>query len=213
MNKLVSLVALAAVALLANPVTAADLGGPKPAIVVQPEIKAEVPAAAPRSPYAGAYIGAHVGRSWVLEESDFSGYNGGAQAGYNFDAGGNLVLGVEVDFSLSNANLTMTDTNISVRLENDWLYSFRGRAGYQIGGMLPYVTGGVAYGRFSGSETDGETVVSAVDVQRLWVVGAGIDYNLPATNIVLNAGVLHYWEGDIAEGMSQIRGGLNIKLN
>lgn len=208
--KFISL-AFAAVAMLASPVAAADLGGPKPAtIVVQPEVKAP---AFVKSPYAGAYIGAHVGRSWVLEESDFAGYNGGVQAGFNFDLGNGLLFGPEVDFSLSNANLSMTENDISLKLENDWVYSIRGRLGMEVAGMLPYVTAGIAYARFSGSESDGETTVSAVDVQRLWVVGAGIDYNLPSTNIILNAGVLHYWDADINDGMSQIRGGLNIKLN
>jgi outer membrane immunogenic protein len=124
-------------------------------------------AATPTANWSGLYIGGNAGGATALNRSSLNnptgiisekfnlspdGYIGGAQIGYNFQAG-NLVYGVEADFqgsSLSddkNCLLTCAGfgaVNFDQKLQ--WFGTVRGRAGYAIGSSLFYVTGGLAYG-------------------------------------------------------------------
>lgn len=198
------LLATTAVVILASAASAADKGGPAP-----------VPAqtiTAHKSPFSGAYIGAHAGYSQLTDESDFKGWNGGAHAGYAAAIGA-MIVGAEIDGTLSAANFRETADEVSIRVANDWIMSLRGKLGYEVGNVMPYVTAGVAWARFTGSATDGETTATMGETTRLWVVGGGIDYAVPATNLIVGLGLLHYFENNLDDGMTTARGSVSVKLN
>ncbi len=83
-----------------------------------------------------------------------TGFLGGAQIGYNFEAG-NLVFGVEADIAYTSINTTSTfqqpfpccvrDTFMHEELSS--LSTVRGRLGYAAGNILFYATGGLAIGQ------------------------------------------------------------------
>jgi opacity protein-like surface antigen len=88
---------------------------------------------------------------------------GGLQAGYNFQSG-RTVYGVEADFTwagqdssvflsgdtrpvfFNTEDFSYTETT-SAKLK--YMGTVRGRLGYTVGALLPYVTGGFAWGRMS----------------------------------------------------------------
>jgi opacity protein-like surface antigen len=57
-----------------------------------------------------------------------------------------------------------------------WLSTVRGRAGYAFGGILPYVTGGLAVGDIRAA-TPG--FAGASDTNAGWTAGGGIEFALP----------------------------------
>ena len=56
-----------------------------------------------------------------------------------------------------------------------WLSTVRGRAGYAFGGVLPYVTGGLAVGDIRAA-TPG--FAGASNTSAGWTAGAGIEFGL-----------------------------------
>lgn len=151
-------------ALIATPAAAADLYRPGPAY-----------AAAPFSPYNwnGAYVGVNLGYQWGKVtnwgNTEPNGIMGGAQIGYNWQ-GGPWVLGIEADIQGSGAN----DTFAGYKFSNPWFGTVRGRAGYAINNVLPYVTGGLAYG--GGTAAFG--AFSESQTHFGWAVGAGVEVGL-----------------------------------
>jgi len=209
MNIMPKLLAASLVYILASTaVDAADKAGPLPAKVdeIGPAIK---------SPFSGAYIGAHAGYSQLTDESDFKGWNGGGHIGFNAPMGNGFIAGLEADATLSAANLRAVEEDISLKVANDWIMSLRGRLGYQIGNVMPYATAGVAWARFTASETDTieDTTARAGTTERLWVIGGGVDYSIPATNLIAGIGVLHYFDDKVDDGMTTVRGSISVKLN
>ena len=104
------------------------------------------------SQWEGFYAGLNVGGLWsstsasIVENNSGGGFNGngsgfvgGAQGGYNYLLGP-VLLGGEIDFQGS----TMP-----------WFSTFRVRAGYPVGSVMPYVTGGAVWGhqRLSGFDS------------------------------------------------------------
>lgn len=199
-----TMITLAALLLSSTAALAADKGGaPAPA-----------PAApiAAASPFSGAYIGVHAGYSLLTDESSFNGWLGGVHGGFGQVMSG-AYLGIEADWSMNTANVTGTDGEIAFKYQNDWLGSVRGRVGLPMGNLMPYATAGIAWGKFKGRETDGETTVADSETQRLWVAGAGLEYALTNT-MNLRGEWLHYFEtGEVKNGLDVIRGGVSLKLN
>lgn len=82
-----------------------------------------------------------------------SGAIAGGQIGYLWQ-GGKAILGIEAAFDWTNLNGSQTRTqayfdnpNIFSVYQNpraDWLFTFLGRVGYDMGAWYPYVTGGLA---------------------------------------------------------------------
>lgn len=117
---------------------------------------------------------------------------GGAAAGYNWQMH-RLLLGVEADYSaLDGKNSTAsTVTAVSpyrVEISNnvDWVATLRGRLGFAVDRSLLYVTGGLALGEptftqsivqlnFPYVQTDASSSTKAG-----WVLGAGIEHALDA---------------------------------
>jgi outer membrane immunogenic protein len=93
-----------------------------------------------------------------------SGPVGGFEAGYNWQAGSNWLLGLETDFSFDGMNGTASGTSFFVgapflqtqtttaQQSTDWYGTVRGRVGWlATPNLLLFGTGGFAYGRVSDS--------------------------------------------------------------
>lgn len=158
--------------------------------------------AAPSFSWSGAYVGGQVGYGWAKSTLN-SGYEplqlkpdgflGGIYAGYNFDIGNNIILGVEGDATYNNLKDSRTQTDemfgTSI-LENklQWSGAVRARAGVAVDRFLPYIAGGVAFGNvknslsssggfFDGAASQSKTLTG-------WTLGAGVDYAV-TNNLIL----------------------------
>jgi outer membrane immunogenic protein len=161
--------------------------------------------------WSGVYVGANLGWAWTdtditdlgsLDDAiffpgfttnfDADGVAVGAHAGYNYQLSNNVVVGGEVDFVWTDANdATISDLDSGdgqvgddyVSTSLDWYGTVRGRLGYAADRFLPYVTGGLAFGRvdvsigdLDGGVPDDDDFVSGSSTQVGWVLGAGLDY-------------------------------------
>lgn len=133
------------------------------------DIPARMPTKAPAyvSPalynWTGPYVGLSGGGSFG-SGSD-AGIVGGT-LGYNMQSGP-WVFGLEGDMNW------LSHTSAAVR--NNWLATVRGRIGYAMGAtgsILPYITGGVAFGDISNSVA-GVGMVS--DSKAGWTLGGGLE--------------------------------------
>lgn len=117
------------------------------------------------------------------------GFVAGGQIGYNYQFANNIVLGVESDMqwsdvkawhqasTLSPAGFTFTDA----KHELTWFGTTRVRAGYAMGRVLTYVTGGVAYGELGvrGDQNSGGLFTGSVSTTKAgWAAGVGAEYAL-----------------------------------
>jgi outer membrane immunogenic protein len=136
-----------------------------------------------------AFTFTSVGTSTELFDLSPDGFNGGIQAGYNWQAG-NWVFGLEADIQGS----SQRDNRACVQTCNPlfapiifaaydatlpWFGTARGRIGYSVGSTLFYATGGYAYGSvktkiatsFLGNPANAE--ISST--RGGWTVGGGIE--------------------------------------
>jgi outer membrane immunogenic protein len=128
-----------------------------------------------------------------------NGVIGGAQIGYNWQAPNRpWVFGVEADFqgatqkadgSFAVGGITapgigaLPGDSIAYQDKLDWFGTLRGRVGWAMGergNVLPYITGGLAYGQgtISGNGTAGGVPV-AFDATRTyvgWTLGGGLEW-------------------------------------
>lgn len=130
-----------------------------------------------------------------------SGILGGAQAGYNFQMPGGLVFGAEADIDgtnihgdngFSSTDSTGAASSGGTRSQIDYLGTARARLGYAglFGGrIMPYVTGGFAYGQVDSANsvncsacgaggTAASALTSSSDMRTGWAAGGGADYAL-----------------------------------
>lgn len=144
--------------------------------------------------WGGLYVGGHAGYGGgsfgpgtnpLPQQGGFlphslTGLIGGFQAGYNLHLSGNWVAGIEADISfpgpLDQPGLVPAPFNTTF----DYFGTARGRLGYAFGTWLPYVTGGIAWGRTHTdlNDTDGEIVGMKARMHLGWVAGAGIEFAL-----------------------------------
>lgn len=125
---------------LAVPALAAD------AIINTPSEPVPVVAVVPQNSWAGGYTGLYLGGGINKFKAD-AGVNSlknnnvkfGAYSGWNFQ-NNKIVYGVEGDAGYN--NVKKTDNGLSVKSGFDG--SLRGRLGYDLDGVMPYVTAGVA---------------------------------------------------------------------
>ena len=162
--------------IVAQSATAADLS-------VAPLYKAPPPAMAPAYNWSGFYLGINGGGGWGHSNWDTSsdriGLSGGlvgGTAGYNWQLG-NAVLGIEGDIDWANLKGTSSSTlcPAGCSTSDTWLSTVRGRAGYAFGGVLPYLTGGLALGDIRAA-TPG--FAGASNTSAGWTAGAGIEFGL-----------------------------------
>lgn len=144
---------------------------------------------------------------------------GGLLLGYNAQFQ-NFIIGWEADFSFSGIRDTATgtfnnsavfdtdtgSTNGQVTLETKlkWFGTVRGRWGFVVGSVMPYATGGLAYGKLENTVTSSATQIlnganaggynlSATfsDTQLGYTVGGGLDW-LIANNWLFRAEYLYF---------------------
>jgi outer membrane immunogenic protein len=139
--------------------------------------------------YLGGHMGAGAGQMKVSGEDEFGtirangGYNQmivGGHAGYNYQFGGGLLIGIEgdLDYREGGGWLSFANSYPSAK----WEASVRGRVGFSpTARSLIYGTGGVAFGDFETRlhEIDPPDESKTLDKQRTgWTVGGGLEYAL-----------------------------------
>ena len=163
----VGAVTLTAAGLGAAPVAAADLPyAPRAAYTVNQPLNA--------FSWAGPYLGGNLGYEWGSVSNNPtkpSGFQGGVQAGYNWQPGGGpWVFGIEGDIQATGAD----DTFAPWKFSNPWFGTLRGRAGYALNNILFFGTGGLAFGGLRG-ETFG---LAESHTTAGWTLGFGSEVGL-----------------------------------
>jgi outer membrane immunogenic protein len=123
--------------------------------------------------WTGPYIGLSGGYAWGGSNSADGGLVGGT-LGYNFQ-GGPWVYGLEGDLSYSGIQGSGACGATTCETKNHWLGTARGRLGYAMGAtgnILPYITGGLAFGDIENSVTGVGTVS---DTKAGWTLGGGVE--------------------------------------
>jgi outer membrane immunogenic protein len=165
---------------------------------------ARTPLSAPALSWTGFYVGGQFGYGWAgirpngadvaalfgpgLTYSDpqsARGILGGLTVGYNYQFGA-WVAGVEGDFSWSDvrgdfdAVALPGPVNVHVDARMNWLATARVRLGYAFGPALLYATGGAAFARIAGNNTNvapgGTFTSSDANTHSGWTAGAGVEY-------------------------------------
>ncbi|RCL00169.1 MAG: outer membrane immunogenic protein [Candidatus Tokpelaia sp. JSC188] len=172
----------------------------------------------------GFYAGGQVGGSWARVEGDIvdgtsvkeklNGFIGGLYAGYNFDAGNNVIFGADTDFAWGNVRGSFSKDDVEYSVEQKWVGSTRLRAGYAVDRFLPYIAGGVAYGNISGSirDVDAEESSKKDKTQAGWTLGVGVDYAM-TDSIFLRAEYRYTDLGKKVYYISDIDADTRIKYN
>jgi outer membrane immunogenic protein len=200
----VSVLAISAVSASAADMAPAPVYTKAPAVVVPPVYN-----------WTGFYVGLNAGGAWGSDPVTFnplfidapvglpafaaangsptlhpSGFTGGGQAGYNWQAS-NWVVGIEADFnyarlssSLNSGQLNFPETapfSFQTSATSNWMATVRPRVGYAFDRALIYVTGGLAVAdiNFAQSITFAEGVETAGDASSTragWTVGGGFEY-------------------------------------
>jgi outer membrane immunogenic protein len=149
-----------------------------------PPVPYKAPMYAPMYNWTGFYLGINGGGGWgrstwdaVIGSTggfDVSGGLVGGTAGYNFQTGP-AVFGIEGDLDWTNIRGTSTGPLCGApgcTTRNTYLGTVRGRLGYAWDRVMPYVTGGLAFGNikanFGGLPEQTSDRVG-------WTVGAGIE--------------------------------------
>ena len=168
------LLATAVVGACSGTALAADLYVPPPvAPVVAP----------PVSNWDGPYIGANIGYSWGTADHTsgpgtnditLSGFEVGAQLGYNFHVSDNIVLGIEgsLDWSNETGSIPIFGTTTHTINAEGMLV---GRLGADMGTWMPYIDAGVA---FANATRANGLPASATNTQTGWTVGVGVEVML-----------------------------------
>jgi outer membrane immunogenic protein len=99
--------------------------------------------------WTGVYVGAQGGIDWADLDTNFDsgfstrGATGGGHVGFNWGVGG-LIVGVEADANVANAQFSATGGN-NTTFDTGWSGTVRGRAGIPVGPALYYATMGYAW--------------------------------------------------------------------
>lgn len=155
-------------ALIATVASAADL--PRKSAPVAPAMRA-IPAFTWTGFYAGLNAGYGFGNFSGTATPGFSnprGFVGGGQIGYNHQIG-QFVAGLETDLAYTG----IKDKAANVGKERvNYIGTVRGRLGYSMDRIMPYVTGGFAYGGTELLRAAGRSS----QMQTGWALGAGVEY-------------------------------------
>ncbi|ARN80154.1 outer membrane protein [Methylocystis bryophila] len=150
----------------------------------------------------------------------------GGQIGYNYELSSRLVLGGEVDIDWadpatntnSNSNNASSGAGFSSvgiggdvnNVGLDWLGTARLRLGYDLGRLLPYITGGVAFGGLSSNSRSWAASASGLSgavaagsasgstTSAGWAAGAGVEY-LISNNWSVKAEYLYTQLGSVTQ--------------
>lgn len=172
--------------MLASAVAIAAVSGAHAADAIVYEEPAPV-AAIPAFSWTGGYVGGQIGYGWGKSRFDVllngyelkpRGFLGGVYAGYNFDLGNSVVLGVDADVTYNDVNKKIDTGLETLKTELRWSGAVRARAGYAVDRFLPYIAGGVAFGQVKNNYSVSALNRSFSDKNTLtgWTIGAGVDY-------------------------------------
>lgn len=211
-NRVRSCAAAFGVMIVANPAFAADYyGSSSPGGGYK-----DAPMVVPVPNWAGFYLGPSFGWSWssinaannaIVLSNDgsvpfahpgTSGMIGGAQLGYNMQAG-NFVYGIELDFGGldTTASGYKVDPNnplrvVTVKSSGGFYGDVTGRAGLTVGGALLYAKGGFAYFTGTVNITDAyDNLNQTSGVFTGWTAGGGLEYKLTRT-LTMKAEYLYF---------------------
>jgi high affinity Mn2+ porin len=142
--------------------------------------------------WTGFYLGGHVGygggsfgpgtnplpEQGVFFPHSVTGLIGGYQAGYVRQFSNHVVLGIEADASFSSPFDAPAVTPAPFSTTLDYVGTLRGRIGYAFGTLLPYVTGGFAWGHGHVNFDDGggNAILLRAQNQFGWTAGAGVEF-------------------------------------
>jgi outer membrane immunogenic protein len=131
--------------------------------------------------YGGINGGGGWGHSFLSANGtgvNLSGGQVGGTLGYNWQAPNNTVFGLEgdIDWSSLKGNSVSTLCPVGCNVSNTWLSTVRGRLGYTFGGVMPFVSGGLAVGDIN-ARFPGFTTGSATNAG--WTLGGGVEFALP----------------------------------
>jgi outer membrane immunogenic protein len=124
-----------------------------------------------------------------------SGFLAGGQIGFNWQFPvSNIVLGLEADAQgswikseyVASVFAGGTAAGLDVGTRIDWFGTVRGRAGYAFGPVMPYLTGGFAYGQtnsFASGVAGFGGLAAVTSYSRNndptgWTLGAGLEYSI-----------------------------------
>ena len=137
--------------------------------------------------WSGPYAGVEGGYGWGesrhtdsggFDSGSFSANGGmaGGTAGYNFQSGP-LVYGIEGDMSWADMSGKTGNCSGACGTRLSDLGTVRGRLGYSFGQIMPYATGGLAFGDVHGDEGPiAGGAQGAGNTYRLgWTAGAGVE--------------------------------------
>jgi outer membrane immunogenic protein len=139
---------------------------------------------APGYSWTGFYLGVNGGGAFGRSDwngfgdTDVSGGLVGVTAGYNWQSG-QWVLGLEGDIDWANIKGDFTNAACPTGCETKigWLGTARGRLGYAFDRVMPYITGGAAFGDVKATQFG---VGSVSDTNVGWTAGAGVEWAVMA---------------------------------
>ena len=134
--------------------------------------------------WTGFYFGLNAGYAWghtrwdAPPPLDFNTNGGlfGLAVGYNLQQAG-WVLGIEADYDWTKLRGSTTCGFGACETRNNWLSTVRARVGVPVDQFLPYVTGGLALGDISASNTN-LGFGTASTRKTGWTAGAGLEFAL-----------------------------------
>ena len=102
---------------------------------------------------------------------------GGWSVGLNRQFANKIVLGGEADISFGGPPDQAKALLVPFSTGTDYLATLRGRVGYALGPILPYVTGGFALGgtQININDADGVGIARRMQTHAGWTVGAGVE--------------------------------------
>jgi high affinity Mn2+ porin len=161
-----------------------------PAVATDLPLKASVSSAV--YDWTGFYLGGHVGygggsfgpgtnplpEQGVFFPHSVTGFIGGYQAGYSRQFSDRIVLGIEADASFTAPFDAPAVAPAPFNTTLDYVGTVRGRIGYAFGTLLPYVTGGFAWGHGHVNFNDGgeNAILLRAQNQHGWTAGAGVEF-------------------------------------
>jgi outer membrane immunogenic protein len=116
------------------------------------------------------------------------------------------VFGIEGDIDWSNIRgSAICGVGTSCETRNKWLSTARGRLGYAMDRVMPYVTGGLAVGDIKHSVAG---IGSSDTTKAGWTIGGGLEAAIPNSRLTAK---IEYLYVDLGRGASVL--GSDAKLN
>ena len=162
------------------------------ASVAAADLRQKAPVSDALYSWTGFYFGGHAGygggglgpgtnplpEQGVFFPPSITGLIGGFQAGYNRQLSNHVVVGIETDISFPSPPDPVRATAAPSNTALDYIATARGRIGYASGKWLPYLTGGVAWGRTQVNLNDGagDMLSTRAQTHLGWSAGGGIEF-------------------------------------